>query len=127
MYSEVSLDSELGANGVCDGVRVMAHRVFRFCFDHDSGQCFGAAVANDDAPGILQLSLGGVDCGGYCWNPFERLLLAYLHIHYDLRKDLQVRSQFFDAFSCAGNQIENNQGRQQSVAGALCVCICSRT
>ena len=41
------LDAEFGADSVGDGVGVKAHERLRFGFDHDSGESFGAAVADD--------------------------------------------------------------------------------
>jgi hypothetical protein len=48
----IALNAEFGADGVGDGVGVVAHEGFGFSFDHDAGEGLGAAVANDDAAGI---------------------------------------------------------------------------
>jgi len=38
------------SNRIGNGIGMMVHRVFAFGFDHDAGQGFGAAVADDHAP-----------------------------------------------------------------------------
>ena len=54
-------DAEFGADGVGDGVGVVAHEGFGFGFDHDAGEGFGAAVTDDDAAGVGEFCLGGGD------------------------------------------------------------------
>jgi hypothetical protein len=121
-----------------------AHGRFAFGFDHDAGQGFGAAVADDDAAGVLQLFFGGADGGGYGGDGFEGALFADFDVDDDLREDLQVGGQLVDGFAGAGDEVEDDQGGEQAVAGggemgqrmwpdcsppraALCASICSRT
>ncbi len=56
---EPGLDPKLSADGVGDGLGVALHGFVAFGFDHDAGQGFGAAVADDDAAGVFQLILSG--------------------------------------------------------------------
>jgi hypothetical protein len=45
----IASDAEFRADGVGDGVGVVAHERFGLGFDHDAGESFCAAVADDDA------------------------------------------------------------------------------
>jgi hypothetical protein len=44
-----NLKPQFGSYGVGDGVGVVAHEWFGLGLDHDAGEGFGSAVADDDA------------------------------------------------------------------------------
>ena len=57
------LDAGFGANSFGDGVGVVAHQRFRFGFDHDATESFGALSLRDGwGTSVIFLSRGW--CGG---------------------------------------------------------------
>jgi len=68
----------------------MAHKGLGFGFDHDSGEGFSAAVADDDAAGVFQFFFGGADGGGYGGDGFEGAFFANFYVDDDLREDFEV-------------------------------------
>ena len=99
----------------CDTVRMAAHRLFAFRFDHDARQRLCSRITDHDAARVFEIVFGGENCGGDGWDRIERLLLAHSHVDDDLRKDFQVGGQLGYGFAGARNEIENNESGEQAV------------
>src|SRR5665213_2826320 len=94
-----------------------AHWFFALGLNHDAGQGFSSAVADDHAASIFQLFFRGADSGGDCRNAVKRALFADLYVDDDLRKDFEIRSKVVDGFAAARHEIEDHEGGENSVAG----------
>ena len=68
-------------------------------------------------PESLSSCFGGADGGGYGGDGFEGLLLADFDVDDDLREDFEVGGEFVDGFAGAGDEVEDDEGGEQAVAG----------
>ena len=109
--NRLQLDAEFGADGVGDGVGVVAHEGFGFGFDHDAGEGFGAGVADDDAAGVGEGLLGGGDGGGDGGDLVEGALFADFDVDDDLGEGLEVGDQFGEGFAGAVDDVEERGAR----------------
>ena len=112
------LRSHFVADCCGDGVGVAAHRFFAFCFDHHARQRLGAAVADDDPAGIVQLLLRRRESPALRqgWNRavfFSRTFTLTI----TCGKDLEIGSEFVDGFAGAGDKVEHDERGEQAVAG----------
>src|SRR5580658_2508412 len=95
---------------------MLVHQDFGFGFDHYSCQGFGAAIADYDAAGVLEVLLSGADGGGDGGDRFEGALFADLYVDDDLREDFEICCEVIDGLACPCDKVEDYEGGEQAVA-----------